>query len=85
MTRCGWERQIDDREADEDNPRDGVLRRGMPALPPGRLLKHHPESPRHHLGHEQAQDRFLRQIQTGKRNEAKLYMARKKLDAKKTC
>ena len=58
-------REVDDREADEDHPRDGVQPGGVPALPPRRLLQHSAEPARHHQRHEQAQDRLRRQTETG--------------------
>lgn len=65
FSRCRRERQVDHREADEDHPRDGLQLGRVPALPTRRLLQHHPEPPRHHLRHEQAQDRLPRQVQAG--------------------
>ena len=66
------ERQIDDREADEDHPRDGVQPRRVPALQARRLLQHHPEPVGHHQRHEQAQDRLCRQDQTGRKTKSSL-------------
>ena len=59
------ERQVDDRETDEDHPRDRLQSRGMPTLPARRLLQHNPVPPGDHLGDEQTQDRFRREAAAG--------------------
>ena len=58
-------REVDDREADEDHPRERLHDGGLQAVPARRLLQHHPVPRRHPQGHAQPRHRLRQHRQRG--------------------